>query len=72
MSYCDNCIHQLVCRFTKDIQKRESAPVEYLSGYTDGPTIRYAVDCPYKMASTLNKSYFEQGSGIIYTGLPET
>ena len=48
MSYCDNCIHQKVCRFTKDIKKHESAPVQYLSGYTDGPTAKYAVDCPYK------------------------
>ena len=58
MSYCDNCIHQQVCRFTKDIQKRESAPVEYLSGYTDGPTIRYAVDCPYKMVRQPSELYF--------------
>lgn len=48
MSYCDDCIHEKVCRFTKDIKKRECAPVEYLSGYTDGPTIKYAVNCPYK------------------------
>ena len=49
MSYCDDCIHEKVCRFTKDVQNREAAPVEYLSSYyNDGPTIKYAVECPYK------------------------
>lgn len=58
MSYCDDCIHQKVCRFTKDIKQHESAPVEYLSGYTNGPTIKYAVDCPYRMISQPTESYF--------------
>ena len=56
MSYCDECVHQKVCRFIKDIQKRESAPVEYLSGYTDGPTIKYAVNCPYKLVGEIIES----------------
>ena len=66
MSYCDDCIHEKVCRFTKDIKKRESAPVEYLSGYTDGPTIKYAVDCPYKMVRQSSGSCFGKDN-IVYT-----
>jgi len=69
MSYCDNCIHQQVCRFTKDIQKRESAPVEYLSGYTDGPTIKYAVNCQYKIVKIANqpsRACFGEDN-IVYT-----
>jgi len=58
MSYCDDCIHEKVCRFTKDIKKRECAPVEYLSGYTDGPTIKYAVNCPYKVMGYPDGTYF--------------
>lgn len=58
MSYCDDCIHEKVCRFTKEITKCDSAPVKFLSNYTRGPTIRYAVDCPYKMIKQPSGSYF--------------
>ena len=58
MSYCDDCVHEKVCRFTKDIKKHECSPVQYLSGYTDGPTIKYAVNCLYKIVRQPSGSYF--------------
>lgn len=58
MSFCDDCIHESVCRFVKDIKEHECAPVKYLNGYTNGPTIKYAVNCPYKIVSKSNDEFF--------------
>ena len=56
MSFCDDCIHEDVCRFKEEIKRHECAPIHYLSGYTNGPTVKYAVDCPYKIVPEVKES----------------
>lgn len=45
-SYCDDCVHQHVCKYKKQIQEYEAkAPV--VSTVT-GPIIAYSIDCRCK------------------------
>ena len=46
ISYCDDCIHKEVCKYTKQVKEYENkAPV--VSTVT-GPTVAYSVRCRWK------------------------
>jgi len=48
VSYCDNCMHKVVCKYTKDVRDFENKTPNY--GTCNGPVLAMTVSCIYKNA----------------------
>lgn len=53
MSYCDDCIHFQVCKYVKDLRKYEEKPAVYGGDVSEGPVVRYQIDCPQKLVGEI-------------------
>lgn len=56
MSYCDDCIHQKVCKYTKNVRDYEQMSPQFYDG--TGPRFIRSVDCAMK---TLAYRTYEPG-----------
>ena len=47
VSYCDDCIHKVVCKHVEEVRRCESKVPVYGTGI--GPTVSLSVNCSYKI-----------------------
>ena len=53
MNYCDDCIHNDVCKYVKDVRKYEDQPITYVDGSATGPVLHCTVNCPSKLVGEI-------------------
>lgn len=46
ISFCDDCIHKKVCKYTDEVKRYEAKRPTY--GTVTGPVVEFHVRCEYK------------------------